>query len=370
MSLLLAAMIRTSTLMSSRPPDPKELVVLQDVEELRLQTEGHLADFIEEQGAPVGELEPARLLLGGPREGPPFVAEQFRFEQLGRQGRAVDLQPGLRRPAREVVDCPRDHLFARTGLALNEHRGVRVRQLDHEAFDGPHLLAASKDLLVLTQELQPVGFPRREGVGRRVSARRHGHDGLQRLHELFGTDRSVDELGGAQPDDLDGRTEIRLAGQDEDRDLRSLAAELTQDIVHVGKTDVENHDDRRGRAELGDGLRRRPGFDQAESARFQEAREPIRGGAGVDHEDVTASPLVFHRKGIICRGPLTRPIDPAGDVTVPVNNALAPPAVGHTAGARHRVCHAPAALSSIEETISSHDLRRARPPGARGPPGP
>ena len=44
-----------------------ELAILQDVQELGLQRQGHLADLVEEDGAAVGELELARACACGRR---------------------------------------------------------------------------------------------------------------------------------------------------------------------------------------------------------------------------------------------------------------------------------------------------------------
>ena len=64
-----------------------ELAVLQDVQELGLQRQGHLADLVEEDGAAVGELELAGLALVGAGEGAALVAEELGLEELQRAGR-------------------------------------------------------------------------------------------------------------------------------------------------------------------------------------------------------------------------------------------------------------------------------------------
>ncbi len=68
---------------------------LQNVQELGLHLGRNLADLIEEDGAPVGELEPADSLGDGACEGPFFVTEELTFDEAGRQRAAVDLDEGL-----------------------------------------------------------------------------------------------------------------------------------------------------------------------------------------------------------------------------------------------------------------------------------
>jgi hypothetical protein len=67
-----------------RPADPLKLVLLKDAEQLRLEVRLQVADFIEEGGPAVGQLQlPARALVGA-RKGPALMPEQLALEQLFR----------------------------------------------------------------------------------------------------------------------------------------------------------------------------------------------------------------------------------------------------------------------------------------------
>ena len=71
-------------------PDRLDLAGFEEAQEQRLHAQAHLADFVEEQRAAVGELQLARLVAVGAREAALDVAEELRFEQrLGQPG-AVD----------------------------------------------------------------------------------------------------------------------------------------------------------------------------------------------------------------------------------------------------------------------------------------
>ena len=61
------------------PAHPVEFIVLQDAEDFGLQGQFHIADFIEEQGASIGQLEFPHFGFYGPGEGAAFVTEQFRL---------------------------------------------------------------------------------------------------------------------------------------------------------------------------------------------------------------------------------------------------------------------------------------------------
>jgi hypothetical protein len=79
------------------------VALLERAQEPRLQVERQLADLVEEQGAAVGLLEFAEVFVVGAGEGPLFVAEQDRLDQVGGQGTAVDGHEGLAAPVRGPV---------------------------------------------------------------------------------------------------------------------------------------------------------------------------------------------------------------------------------------------------------------------------
>src|ERR1700704_7181724 len=60
--------------------DPLELALLEDTEKFGLDGRRELADLVEKQGAPGGELEAARLLPVRSGEGTPFMAEELRLD--------------------------------------------------------------------------------------------------------------------------------------------------------------------------------------------------------------------------------------------------------------------------------------------------
>jgi hypothetical protein len=62
--------------------DAVELPVGQHAQQARLQVEGHVADFVEEQRAALGLLEAAAALRLRAGEGAALVAEQLAFQQV------------------------------------------------------------------------------------------------------------------------------------------------------------------------------------------------------------------------------------------------------------------------------------------------
>src|SRR6478736_2487859 len=110
-----------------RAAQPLELLLLQHAEQLGLQTERDIADLVEKQRAVIRHLEAPDLLRDGAGECPLLVSEQLALEQIERDGRAIDLDERPAAPRAEVVNRPRNQLFAGAGLAFNEHRRLRGR---------------------------------------------------------------------------------------------------------------------------------------------------------------------------------------------------------------------------------------------------
>ena len=120
-------------------PDPVELALLQHPQQLDLHRQRHIADFVEEEGAPLGQFEAAAPGGNGTGEGPLLVTEQLALEQLRRNGAAVDGHEGARASGGQLVDGASHHLLAGSGLTEDQYVGVG---LGHLADETAHLLDA------------------------------------------------------------------------------------------------------------------------------------------------------------------------------------------------------------------------------------
>ena len=125
---------------------PLELALLDDAQQLDLDGEVHLADLVEQERAAVGALEPPLLARRGAGERPFLVAEELRFDERVRQGRAAHLDERLGRPLRVVVNRLRDQLLAGARLAADEDGGVGARDLRHLLADAVHRAAGAQDV--------------------------------------------------------------------------------------------------------------------------------------------------------------------------------------------------------------------------------
>src|SRR5215467_11905218 len=110
-----------------------KLALLKHPQQFGLQVKRKLADFIEQQGSPVCEFEPADLSGLGTRKRSFLMAEQLAFDQRRGQCRAVHLHQGPVFPAASAVDCPRDQFLAGSSFTEDEHCRVGRRDLLHLA---------------------------------------------------------------------------------------------------------------------------------------------------------------------------------------------------------------------------------------------
>src|SRR5262249_21664503 len=101
-----------------------KLLLLDHLEQLRLDLQVHVADLVEEDRPAVRDLEQPHLRAGRAGERAPLVAEQLRLEQLARERGAVEVHDRLVGARALLVQPLRKERLARPGLALNEDRAL------------------------------------------------------------------------------------------------------------------------------------------------------------------------------------------------------------------------------------------------------
>src|SRR5262245_25814788 len=103
----------------------RDLARFEEAEELWLEVESELADFVEEEGAVAGAAYQAGLVAVGSGEGAAAVTEELTFEQVARDGSAVEGDEGFLGAIREIMDGAREDLVAGAAVALNRARAGR-----------------------------------------------------------------------------------------------------------------------------------------------------------------------------------------------------------------------------------------------------
>src|SRR5689334_11213280 len=111
----------------ARAADAANGPLLQRPEQLPLQHEWQVSDFVEEQRAPISKFEQPWLCDGRASERTFLVAEQLTLEQLVGNRRAVDVDEWRAAAWSVVVNRSGHELLARARLTGQEHRDRSVR---------------------------------------------------------------------------------------------------------------------------------------------------------------------------------------------------------------------------------------------------
>src|SRR5258708_37451557 len=104
-----------------------KLACLEHTQQLWLQFQRYISNFIEEQRATIRQRKAADVRTNGTRESPAFMSEEFAFEKTSRQCRAVHLDEIPAAARAELVNRPRDDFLARPGLAADQDSCIRGR---------------------------------------------------------------------------------------------------------------------------------------------------------------------------------------------------------------------------------------------------
>ncbi len=126
-----------------------------------MQRGRHVAHLVEEEGAAVGDLEQALLILDRAGEGAAHVAEQRALEQVVVEGGAVLHHERLLGARPVVVDGAGDELLAGAALAVDEHRRLAAHDLVEQLIDVLHRDRVADQLAEARVQLRLAPGPRR-----------------------------------------------------------------------------------------------------------------------------------------------------------------------------------------------------------------
>ena len=101
-------------------PDPGNLAVFQNAEQFDLRLHGHVADFVQKEGAAVGVLKLPDAVGNGVCKRAANVSKQLAFQDVFTQRAAVQTNKRFVLSGRILMYRLGDHLFPRAGFSLNE----------------------------------------------------------------------------------------------------------------------------------------------------------------------------------------------------------------------------------------------------------
>src|SRR5579862_531897 len=126
--------------------DARKLPLLEHAQDLGLGARWHLADLVQEERALIGQFKLAQLLRVGVGERTAFVPEQFAFQEIFGNRRAVERDEGPLGARAVVVNRLGNQLFARAALAGDQNRRLQWRDHRYGAQRRLHLGGTADDV--------------------------------------------------------------------------------------------------------------------------------------------------------------------------------------------------------------------------------
>src|SRR5579864_7734916 len=99
----------------------------------------YIAYFVQEQGSLIGHFETPDLQRDGTGKGTFLMTEQFAFQKIQRNGRAIQLAKGAPATLTGLVNGMRDEFFSCAGFPLDEDSricGSNLLHLIENRFEG------------------------------------------------------------------------------------------------------------------------------------------------------------------------------------------------------------------------------------------
>ena len=194
-----------------------DLVGLEKAEQLRLQVDRQIRDFVEKQRAPFRRADDAGEGGIGAGERAAAVAEQLALEHVARHRRAVEREHDLLGAVRGAMDRAGQHFLAGPGLAGEEDRQRRRADAAGDADDLRDRLGHPDAVRIAVQRF---GRPQRGALLLLAAVavqRQGGRDQLSDRHECA----ALLEIVGQRGDDLERLVPIGAA-VDHGRGIRLL----------------------------------------------------------------------------------------------------------------------------------------------------
>jgi hypothetical protein len=191
--------------------DSLDRALLEEPEELHLQGEAQLSDFVQKERSLVRLFQLAHALGVSAGERSALMTEELRLEQCLGDRATVDGHERALLAKAAPVNGPRDELLARPTLALDQHRRVRLGHALDKREDFAHGLRATQDLFEagsLLLLLEPAFALFFQPLVIRAAKQHH----LEGVH----VDRLRQIVEGAEPDGAERILPVRVSREDDD----------------------------------------------------------------------------------------------------------------------------------------------------------
>src|SRR6185436_5870541 len=245
---------------------PVEGFLFERPQDLRLERQRQIADFIQEQGTSVGQLELPRLPRTRAGEGAFLVSKEFGLEKRLWNRRAVDGHKRTVGAGAEGMQRACKEFFAGAALALEQDRGIgRRRALQRDG----HVL----QLGIFAHDLRSPAL-RRELLSQEYVFRRHPalyERALDHQQQMIRIDGLGEKIQGTVLDGLHCVLNGTERRHDDDRQLgvKFLGRAKHAESIAFRETEVRKHDTWARRSEGFDGLAFVARFDDGMTLSFE-----------------------------------------------------------------------------------------------------
>ena len=195
----------------------------------------HVSDFVEKERTAVRKFELSWFAAYSSGEGAFFVAEEFAFEQIFRDGGAVDFDEGAGGAVRVLMDGVGDEILADAAFAAEENGGIRGSDALDERENGLHFFAAGDDIVVVIALAE--GFAESAVLFTEAV----GVEFLANDEDEFGKgERLQDVVARADFHGFDGGFDRAVSGHDDDGrgGIRALYGLQEFEAGHAGKLEI------------------------------------------------------------------------------------------------------------------------------------
>ena len=251
--------------------DALEAAFLQHAQQFGLEGGGDFADFIEHERSAVGQFETAAAEFVGAGEGAFFVAEEFGFEKIFGEGRAIDGEHRAVFARGGEMDRPGDDFLAGAAFAADQDGGVAAG--DHLDFLADLIHGGA----VADQRARRTDFGH-AAVGLIFQAKAAVFErAIDEQFDLVAVERLLNVIVRAQLHRLDGVGDGGECGHQNDGHVRAKALGLGEQFQagHFRHPQIGDEKIEAGGAETGDGGGAVGGGDDLVSVAHENLRERI-----------------------------------------------------------------------------------------------
>src|SRR5690606_34189523 len=129
------------------PPYSLDVLFLKETQQICLQLQWQIANFVEQQGSPICGLDASNLTLMGSRKSTLLMPEQFGLDQVFGYCTAVDGHKGATRATRLAMQSAGNHFLAGAAFSTDHYGRIRRSETSDQSARFGHRAALSQQII-------------------------------------------------------------------------------------------------------------------------------------------------------------------------------------------------------------------------------